>query len=177
MRVMGTDTALVRAVLLDGFTRIEEGVGQVLDGLTAEDLRWRPGPAANPVGWLLWHLSRQQDAQLAALADREQVWTAQGWDERFGLPYGPRASGYGQGEDDVRAFSVGDPALLSGYAGAVHRLTRELVEGLAVEDLDRVVDESWDPPVTVAVRVYSVLEDAAKHLGQAEYVRGLLRRR
>ncbi len=175
--MMGSDMTHVRSVLLDGFRRIEEGVVAVLDGLGPADLSWQPAPGANPVGWLVWHLSRQQDAQLAAVAGREQVWTAQGWGERFGLPYGPRASGYGQGEEEVRAFAVQDPALLSGYAKAVHGLTRELVEGLQAEDLDRVVDESWDPPVTVAVRVYSVLEDAAKHLGQAEYVRGLLGRR
>lgn len=173
---MGSDMTHVRSVLLDGFRRIEEGVAAVLDGLDPGDLSRQPAPGANPVGWLLWHLSRQQDAQLAAIAGREQVWTAQGWSERFGLPYGPRASGYGQGEEEVRAFAVQDPALLSGYAAAVHALTRELVEGLEAEDLDRVVDASWDPPVTVAVRVYSVLEDAAKHLGQAEYVRGMLRR-
>jgi hypothetical protein len=174
---MASEMSHVRSVLLDGFQRIEEGVTAVLDGLDAEDLCWQPAPGANPVGWLLWHLSRQQDAQLAAIAAEEQVWTAEGWHQRLGLPYGPRASGYGHDAQQVAAFALEDPALLSGYAAAVHALTRRLVEGLKADDLDRVVDESWDPPVTVAVRVYSVLEDAAKHLGQAEYVRGMLRRR
>lgn len=177
MRVMGTDTALVRAVLLDGFTRIEEWVGQVLDGLTAEDLRWRPDPGANPVGWLLWHLSRQQDAQLAQIAGEQQVWTAEGWQERLALPYRPRATGYGQSSEEVGAFRVADPALLQGYAVAVAGLTRRLLHGLDAEGYARVVDEAWDPPVTAQVRICSVLEDAAKHLGQAEYVAGMLQRR
>ena len=41
-------------------------------------------------------------------------------------------------------------------------------------DLDRVVDERWDPPVTLGVRLVSVVNDDAQHLGQAAYVRGLL---
>ena len=174
-----TDSAtdLVRSVLLDGFQRVEDGVGAVLEGLTVEDLRWRPGPAANPVGWLLWHLSRQQDAQLAAIAGEEEVWSAGGWAERFDLPYAADAHGYGQDPEQVGRVTLGDPGLLSGYAAAVHDLTRRLVQGLAAEDYARVIDEDWDPPVTVAVRVYSVLEDAAKHLGQAEYLTGLLARR
>lgn len=175
---MASHAPLVRSVLLDGFQRVEEGVSAVLDGLAADDLRWRPGPQANPIGWLLWHLSRQQDAQLAALAGQEQVWTGdEDWHARLGLPYGPRASGYGQSPEEVGAFSVADPGLLSGYAVSVHALTRRVVEGLGAEDYDRVVDERWDPPVTVRVRVYSVLEDASKHLGQAEYVKGMLRQR
>lgn len=171
---MSTPTDLARSVLLDGFQRIEEGVGEVLDGLGPDDLRWRPGPRANPVGWLLWHLSRQQDAQLAAIAGEEEAWLAGGWRERFDLPYPPDAHGYGQDVEEVGLLAVDDPSLLVGYAAAVHELTRRLVEGLGEEDYARVVDEDRDPPVTVAVRVYSVLEDAAKHLGQAEYVKGLL---
>lgn len=174
---MGSDISHVRAILLDGFGRVEEGVTAVLDGLSVDDLRWQTAPGANPIGWLLWHLSRQQDAQLAEILGVEEAWTAEGWRERFTLPYDPEDSGYGQRPEQVAAFSVDDPALLSGYAGAVHGLTRRLVDQLDVDALDRVVDERWDPPVTAAVRIYSVLEDAAKHLGQAEYVKGLLARR
>ena len=174
---MAAQTELVGGVLLDGFRRIAQGVGAVLDGLRPEDLAWRPDPDANPVGWLLWHLSRQQDAQLAHLAGEEQVWLAGGWADRFGLPYPRGAHGYGQSSQEVGRFHVVDPALLGGYADAVLDLTVRLVEGLGEEDYHRVVDRHGDPPVTLAVRVYSVLEDAAKHLGQAEYVAGMLARR
>lgn len=174
---MTTRTDLVRDVLLDGFQRVPEGLDAVLAGLSAEDLRWRPDPGANPVGWLLWHLVRQQDAQLSALSGQEQAWTAEGWSGRLGLPYPDSATGFGQSTDEVGAFAVDDPGLLSGYAAAVHSRTRRLLEGLGADDYGRVVDERWDPPVTLAVRVCSVLEDAAKHLGQAEYVKGMLDRR
>ncbi|AXH95418.1 mycothiol transferase [Ornithinimicrobium avium] len=166
-----------RALLLDGFGRIPEGVEAVLDGLSTADLRWRPDAGANPVGWLLWHLARQQDAQLSAVAEQEQAWTAQGWSARFGLPYPDGSVGFGQDADEVAAFAVEDPGLLVGYAAAVHARTVRLLEGLAAQDYGRVVDERWDPPVTLGVRVFSVLADATKHLGQAEYVKGMLGRR
>lgn len=167
---------LARAILLDGFGRIEEGVRDVVDGLTPQDLTWQPVPGANPVGWLVWHLSRQQDAQLAQVAGTGQVWRSGGWRERFDLPYDPDEMGYGQDPEEVARFRVEDPALLVGYAEAVANLSRRLLEGLGPADYERIIDESWDPPVTVATRVYSVLEDSAKHLGQAEYLVGLLRR-
>src|SRR5690606_19908439 len=135
-RCMGSDISHVRAILLDGFGRVEEGVTAVLDGLSVDDLRWQTAPGANPIGWLLWHLSRQQDAQLAEILGVEEAWTAEGWRERFALPYEPEDSGYGQRPEQVAAFSVGDPALLSGYAGAVHGLTRRLVDQLDADALD-----------------------------------------
>ncbi len=42
------------------------------------------------------------------------------------------------------------------------------------EDLDRVVDKRWNPPVTLGVRLVSILNDDVQHVGQAAYVRGLL---
>ncbi len=56
----------------------------------------------------------------------------------------------------------------------MHARTAEFVAGLSAADLDRVVDESWDPPVTLGVRLVSVVDDDAQHAGQAAYVRGLL---
>ncbi|GAB3583427.1 DinB family protein [Calidifontibacter terrae] len=71
--------ALEHDILIDGFQRSRDNVHRILEGLRAEQLLWRPGPKANPIGWLIWHLSRQQDAQTAALVDRQQVWNAQGF--------------------------------------------------------------------------------------------------
>ena len=60
---------------------------------------------------------------------------------------------------------------------AVRSWTASLVQDLDADAYERVIDANWDPPVTVAMRIVSVLDDAMKHLGQAEYVRGLVERR
>jgi hypothetical protein len=164
-------------LLLDAFGRVHDDLPSVVDGLTVEELLWRPDPQANPVAWLVWHLARVQDDHVAAVADRDQVWTSGGWADRFQLPYSADAIGYGQSADEVGAFTLADPALLVGYHGAVHELTTSVVGGLSDGELDRVVDERWDPPVTVSVRLVSVVNDITQHLGQAAYLRGLVERR
>ena len=55
--------------------------------------------------------------------------------------------------------------------------TRSFLGSLTADDLDRVVDEAWDPPVTLGVRLVSIADDDIQHAGQAAYVRGLLARR
>lgn len=172
---MTTDPA--RTLLLDGFGRIRDGVPEVVDGLSVDELLWRPDPDANHIAWLVWHLARQQDDQVAHLADEESAWRGDGWFQRFGLPYAPDAHGWSMSSADVGRFEVADPGLFAGYHGAVHERTVALVDELDGAAYARVIDRSWDPPVTVGVRIVSVLEDAAKHLGQAEYVRGILERR
>lgn len=165
---------LANDILIDGFERSRDNVRQILQGLNAEDLRWRPGPQANPIGWLIWHLSRQQDSQVAALAEREQVWNTQGFEQRFGLPYDHDTQGYGQSAAQVGQFDIDGPEPLVDYHDAVHQMTVEIVRDLSEEQLAKVVDPQWDPPVTMVVRLVSVVDDAAQHCGQAAYVRGLL---
>ena len=166
----------IDAVLADAFTRVRELVPTVVGGLDETDLAWRPDADANSISWLVWHLTRVADDHVAEVAGTEQVWTAGGWYDRFGLPFPPRAHGYGHSSADVAAVRV--PAdLLAGYHDAVAAAVLAHVVTLAPDDLDRVVDERWDPPVTLGVRLVSVVSDTMQHVGQAAYVRGLLERR
>jgi uncharacterized damage-inducible protein DinB len=159
-------------LLDDGYTRIGEHVSAVVDGLSADDLSHRIAPEANTIGWLVWHLLRVQDDHVADVAGSEQVWTSKDWSWRFGLPFERDATGYGQTPDEVAAVST-TSELLAGYAADVVDATRSWLRDLTDDDLDRVVDESWDPPVTLGARLLSVIEDDLLHLGQAQYLRGL----
>jgi hypothetical protein len=161
-------------LLADGLTRVRQGVERVLDGI-GDALTWQPDPGANTVAWLLWHLTRIQDDHVAEAAGVEQQWTAGGWQHRFGLPLDVRDTGYGHSPGQVRAVRVG-PDLLLDYHRAVSERSVGWVRSLSSEDLDRVVDENWNPPVTLGVRLVSVLSDDLQHLGQAAYLRGLAER-
>jgi hypothetical protein len=163
-------------LLIDGFDRVHELVPSAVEGLTADELLWRPDPEANHVAWLVWHLTRVQDDHVAAVAGGEQLWTVGGWVERFGLPFDVGATGYGQTSEEVGRVRAG-AELLIGYQDAVHRSTVDYLSTLSDDDYERVVDERWDPPVTLAVRLVSVLNDTLQHAGQASYVRGLVDRR
>lgn len=163
-------------LLTDGFGRVREVVHDVVDALTADQLAYRADPEANSIGWLVWHLTRVQDDHVADAAGSDQVWLVDGWQQRFGLSLDPLATGYAHRPDEVAAVRVGSPELLTGYHDAVYERTIDFVRGLADDDLDRVVDASWDPPVTLGVRLVSVLSDDLQHVGQAAFVRGLLER-
>jgi len=163
-------------LLVDAFGRIREVVEEAVLGLTAGQLAFRPGPGANSIAWLVWHLTRIQDDHIAGVAQVEQVWTADGWAERFGLPFGSRATGYGHGSDEVAAVRVDSGELLMAYYDAVHERTTRFVAGLTDEDLPRIVDKGWDPPVTLGVRLVSVISDDLQHAGQAMFIRGMIER-
>ncbi len=163
-------------LLFDAFGRIREIVHRVVDGLTPDQLAFRVDPEANSIAWLVWHLTRIQDDHLADAAQAEQVWTSQGWVERFGWPFHPRDTGYGHRVKEVAAVQVDSGELLVGYYDAVHQQTTRYVERLGDADLGRIVDRSWDPPVTLGVRLVSVIADDLQHAGQAAFVRGILQR-
>lgn len=164
-------------VIADGFERVHEIVHEAVEGLSAEQLAARVDPAANSVTWLVWHLTRVQDDHVADAAEREQVWVSGGWAARFALGLPTGSTGYGHTSRQAGSVRVDSGELLLGYFDAVHEQTLGFVRGLAAADLDRVVDEHWDPPVTLGARLVSVLADDLQHAGQASFVRGVLERR
>jgi hypothetical protein len=161
-------------LLLYAYGQIQETLRRTIDGLTPDELTRRIGPEANTIGWLAWHLVRVQDDHVADVADVEQVWTADGWVGRFGLPFPPKATGYGFSSEEVAQVRVPSAELLLDYAGAVHDRTAQFLRGLSDADLDTIVDTRWDPEVTLGVRLVSVLSDDLQHVGQAAFLRGLL---
>jgi hypothetical protein len=159
-------------LLSEAFGRIRGVVHSALRDATIDRLTFRVAPEANTMAWLVWHLTRVQDDHVADLADREQEWTAGGWFDRFKLPFEREATGYGQSPDEVGQVRA-EAALLGDYYDAVHIRTIDYLHTLTEADLARIVDTSWDPPVTLAVRLVSILSDDLQHAGQASYVRGL----
>ncbi|MFI9151700.1 DinB family protein [Streptomyces sp. NPDC053367] len=161
-------------ILIDGFGRIREEVHAVVEDLGPGELNARPADGANSIAWLVWHLTRVQDDHIADAFGPDQVWLARDWDKKFGLGLPARDTGYGHSSAKVAKVRVDSAELLTGYHDAVHAQTLECLRTLAAKDLERIVDEDWDPPVTLGVRLVSVLSDDLQHVGQAAYVRGLL---
>lgn len=163
-------------ILSDAFERMREGVRHVTEGLDAEALAHRADPEANSIAWLIWHSTRVQDDHVSQIAGRGQAWMTDGWAERFGLPFGHADTGYRHTSEQVGAVNVDGPDLLVGYHEAVARRTFEYLDTIDAVELDRIVDDSWGPSVSVGVRLVSVITDQLQHLGQAGYIRGMLER-
>ncbi|WP_279494727.1 mycothiol transferase [Actinocrispum wychmicini] len=161
-------------LLIDAFGRVRDVVHEVVDGLTAEQLAYRVDEDANSIAWLVWHLTRIQDDHIAEVADTAQVWTAKGWFDRFGLPLDPTDTGYGHTSDQVAQVRVPAGDLLTGYHDEVYAETVAYIKDLRDDDMPRIVDYNWDPPVTLGVRLISVISDDLQHAGQAAIVKGIL---
>jgi len=161
-------------LLADAFGRVQEVVHEAVEGLTAEQLATQLDAGANSIAWLCWHLTRVQDDHVAGAFGVPQVWTD--YAKQFALPFGPSDIGYGHSSAQVAQVTVASAGLLTGYQDAVHDQTIALVSGITDADLTRVVDKNWDPPVTMSVRLVSVISDCLQHAGQATFIRGILLR-
>jgi hypothetical protein len=167
----------VGAVYLEFYGRIPPLCRLAVDGLDREALTRQVQPGTNPIGWLVWHLTRVQDHHVSELLGTEQLWLAGdegGWADRFGRAPDPIDLGYGMTADEVAAFDPVSAELRLGYHDAVDARTRAWLPTLTATDLDRIVDRSWDPPVTLGVRLVSIADDSLQHAGQALYARGMI---
>ena len=164
----------IDTLLLELYGRIPPLAAAAVEGLDAEELHRVPEPGANSIGWLVWHLARVQDHHVSELLGTDQIWVTGDWAARCGLDADPANTGYGHSEADVQSVQPDGPGVLLGYLGEVTARTTSMLEELGSADLDRVVDDRWDPPVTMGVRLVSVADDCLQHAGQAAYARGLL---
>jgi uncharacterized damage-inducible protein DinB len=163
----------VDGYLVELFGRLPDLVREAVEGLDEDQLTAAPGDGANTIAWLIWHLTRVQDHHISELTSVEQRYLADGWHEHFGRGPDDQDHGYGHTAADVASVH-GSAEDLIGYYDAVHARTIGYLSALTAADLDRVVDERWDPPVTLGVRLASLIADCLQHVGQAAYVRGLL---
>ncbi len=166
----------VAGLFLELHGRVPPLAREAVEGLDVDALTAVPSGHGNTIAWLIWHLTRVQDHHISELLDEEQLWTTGDWAPRFGLEPDPHNTGYGHDAADVAAVRPDSADVLLEYLDAVHARTRTFLTGLEPSALDRIVDERWDPPVTMGVRLVSVADDCLQHVGQAAYVRGLLAR-
>lgn len=161
-------------MLTEAYSRVAELVHASVRGLDPGGLIHRPAPDANPIAWLIWHLTRVQDDHIAALAGREQLWVE--FASSFGMEPDTTNLGMGHTSAQVGAIVPDGPEVLLDYFDAVHARSAAYLGTVEPDELDRIVDRSWDPPVTAGVRIVSVLSDNLQHAGQARYLRGIIDR-
>ena len=160
-------------VIADGIERIRELVESTASGLDDEALSRRPTPASNSIGWLLWHLTRIEDSHVAELAGQKQLYVADGYAARLGLRPDDADTGYGHTPADVGAVRISESDEIVAYHDAVASRSLSFLATVRDDELDEIVDEGWDPPVTAGVRWVSILGDCYQHAGQAAYLKGL----
>ena len=162
-------------LVADALGRVSDMVHAALKDLSAEEILAPPRPH---IAWLVWHLSRVQDANFSGLLERPQLWIADGWHARFNMPPDPRdyGSGHRHTPEQVEKFTVGDKQLLLDYLDAVYARTRAYLATVSNADLNRVLHEpQYQPLPTLSIRFASVINCNTRHAGQIEYLRGLVK--
>lgn len=163
-----------KELLIDAYSHIRRIVHQAADGLSLEQLAYRPEEGSNSIAWLVWHLTRVEDSHLAPVTQLEEAWLTEEWSERFGMA-GSTSIGFGDGPAEVAAIRP-PRAILLGYHDRVNGRVLDYLETVDADELDRIVDTSYDPHVKAGVRLVSVIQDNMQHAGQARYLRGMIER-
>ena len=158
----------------DGYGRVLEYLKHILDGLNQDDLNWQPRNDCNSIGWLVWHLTRQEDAQIASLLGENQLWISDKWHAKFNRASDPGDVGFGHTAEQISSFKSPDTQILLDYHRTVVDRSKHYLLTLSKTDLDQELNEPMFQPLpTVGVRLISIMDDAVLHAGQAAYIRGL----
>jgi len=146
-------------------------IHQSTDGLTDEQLYYRPSSDTNSIAWLIWHLSRWRDKISAAVVGEPQVWASEGWAQRFDID--PDRTGLGDTLEQVAAFRV-ERDLLLGYASAAHNAIVERVSRMTAEQFEKEIEYSPGSSRPAWRALVSVMGDSSEHTGQINYLRGMI---
>ena len=164
-------------LVTDIFERISQELEHALDGLTVDDLNQHPCPGCNSIGWLTWHLTRAHDRVTADLLGEEQLWIKEGWYARFNRTPDPQDKGVGHSLEEIAAFSSPDASTLLEYHRAVLLQSKRYINNkLSETELNREFDNPVRPDVkNVRTQLMRLINDNMQHLGQVNYVRGMLK--
>lgn len=162
-------------ILSEAAKRPFEAADRLRPHLTSEVLNGHPAGHPNSVAWLLWHTGREIDMQVATLTGGGEVWKRSNYDERLKLGEIGATLGFGHSDNEARAIETDDAEALLQYLEESSESLIHYINSLSEDELDHVIDSDWDPPVTRGVRLVSIIDDAAQHIGQAAYAVGALR--
>lgn len=157
----------------DAFNTEHEYLMDALGDITPEELMWRAGPEANPIGWILWHMTRVEDMWFQFFIQRQpEIWESEGWNEKFGLP--TRDNGFDHAQEQVANFPAYDLAEMLKYGEAVRSATLNYLKTVTTEQMD-VVPREARPEMSVGRIFRQVVGEVYQHQGHIAYLKGLAR--
>jgi hypothetical protein len=162
--------------ILDTLNAIKWMLTRAVDGLTHEELTWRPGAEANSIGFILWHQTRGEDVFVQDwIQQKPQVWTTEKWYERLQLPENPQDDGYGYTAEQVAAFPVPELKDLLEYSEATRTQTVDYLKSTTADKLEQEIHTPIFGKRAIGWVFAILLCEIAEHTGQIAYLRGLQR--
>ncbi len=130
-------------LIADQFSKIEQELLLVLEGLTTEDLNRQPVPDCNSIGWLAWHLTRSLDRNMSEFMGKEQLWVSEKWYARFNRKPDPSDTGFSHSIKEAKSFISPSASVILEYHRAIFvRILAYIEKDLSENELDR---ETFSP--------------------------------
>ncbi|MDO8473515.1 MAG: DinB family protein [Dehalococcoidia bacterium] len=164
----------LRDFIQEGLAFATQVTMKAIDGLTHDELKWRPGPGANSIGLLLFHQARSEDTFVQTrIQGKPQVWESGKWYEKMGLPATEQGSHYTM--EQMHAFRVPESKDLIAYSEAVRARTNEYLKGMTAGKFDSIVNMPRRGDISIGSVFTFVIVHAGEHAGDISYLRGLQR--
>ncbi len=150
-------------------------IDSALEGMDDDMLNRAPAAECNSAAWILWHLSRVMDMFIhVRLQDKEQLWTTEGWAEKFSIEPTIEDRGFGWTAEQVAAWVPPSRDVQTGYYQAVNEAIMAYLTNVSEEELAREIVLGPVPePRSIAACFGQVMWDNLAHGGQIAYLRGL----
>ena len=158
-----------------GLNEAFDKLKNALDGLSEDELHWRPAMESNTIDWMVWHMARVEDNWVnMRMRESESIWDSDGWAERAGVD--ETTNGAGHTAEEIRAIPPFDVPKIMEYYESVRAGTREYFANEMQEaDLAKEITHPRYDPINYAWILGHLLCEEAEHLGQIEYLRGMMR--
>ena len=154
-----------------------------LDGLTLEELNWRPNAEANSIAFIVWHTTRVEDRWFQVFCqDKPDLWTSGRWFEKLGM--NEDRSPFGLTPEDLASLPTLTIEALKSYFEAVRSETRKYLASIGPEDLEASpgrspfggsASASPFAQFTIQRMFRQLIQEEIQHLGQVGMLRGLQR--
>lgn len=153
--------------------RSEEFLTSALKDLSQQEFAWSPGPESNSMAFIMWHQARVEDFFVnRVIRGQVELYEAQGFRDRLGTP--PKDTGNSYTVEKLRAWQAPPMETLVAYHQAVRQATLDLLETVTPQKLDEVPKPDRSPE-SVGIMLMRVITEAAHHVGQMSYLRGMQR--
>jgi uncharacterized damage-inducible protein DinB len=150
-------------------------VDRMLNGLTQQEITWRPSSGSNSIGLILFHVIKSEDSTIqSTLQGKKMLWETEKWYEKLNLPVTEGGAHYTA--DQVNDFKVPMLKDLLAYMDAARAKTIEYVKKVDVKELDRTIKVVWGKGESTIGGVFAFhLAHVTRHIGECSYIRGLQR--
>ena len=164
----------LKEYILSEFANLERTTTRATDGLTQQELSWRPASGCNPIGLILFHTAKFEDMiGSGRIMDRAPLWQTEKWYEKLNLPENEMGAHYTI--EQVNAFPMPESKRLMEYCLAVRVRTVEYLKNMNAADFDRKVTMPRGGENTIGGVFSFIVAHTMGHLGEMSYLRGIQR--